>query len=69
MTFQHLKEKDTTYKEHFRFAFGAGLVLIIAGVASLVHAVFPNILTSYAYKKTVALSRLASRGRHHTHSK
>lgn len=69
ITFNHIKEKQTTYLQHFKFAAGAGCVLIKAGLASLIHAVFPSVLTSYSYKKTIALARLASRGRYRIHSK
>jgi hypothetical protein len=67
--FKHIKEKQTSYRQHFKFASGAGIVLIKAGIASLIHAVFPNVFTSYSYRKTIALARLASRGRYSSKSK
>ena len=57
--FKHLKDKDTRYIPHFYFAFGAGIVLLLAGVTSIVHAMFPNIFTDYSERKTLALARLA----------
>jgi hypothetical protein len=67
--FKHIKEKQTSYIQHFKFAAGAGIVLIKAGIASLIHAIFPDVFTSYAFKKTKALARLASRGRYNSNSK
>lgn len=57
--FKHLEERKTTYTDHFRFAWGAGIVLLKASIASLIHAILPNIFTSYSAKKTAALARLA----------
>lgn len=56
---EHLQLKHTTYGSHFKFAFCAGLVLIIAGVVSILHAIHPNFMPSYAERKTLALARLA----------
>lgn len=69
MRFQHLEEKQQSYSLHFKFAFGAGIVLILAGIASIIHAILPNILTSYAFKKTTALARLAKIGRLHARTR
>lgn len=55
----HLKSKNIGYVPHFRFAFGAGIVLLLAGAASIVHAVFPSVLTRYSERKTQALARLS----------
>lgn len=44
---------------HFRFAFGAGIILLSAGVASIVHSIFPDMFTGYSERKTQALARLA----------
>lgn len=57
--FDHLKSRNTHYVPHFRFAFGAGIVLLLAGFASIIHAVFPDILTGYSERKTNALARLS----------
>ena len=56
---EHLRLRNTTYWPHFKFAFGAGIVLIKAGTVSLLHSFFPNFMPSYAEKKTIALARLA----------
>lgn len=56
---EHLESRNTDYFTHFKFAFGAGLVLISAGVVSILHSIFPNFMPSYAERKTQALARLA----------
>ena len=56
---EHLNARNTTYWLHFKFAFGAGTVLIAAGIFSIIHAIFPNFMPSYAERKTIALARLA----------
>jgi len=56
---EHLRARQTKYWPHFKFAFGAGLVLIAAGIVSIIHAIYPNFMPSYAEKKTLALARLA----------
>lgn len=69
---EHLKARKLSYWPHFKFAFGAGLVLITAGVISIMHACFPDFMSSYAERKTLALARLArikNAKRDHTHSK
>ena len=57
--FKHLAARNTRYVPHFTFAFGAGVVLLLAGVASIIHAIFPDVLTGYSERKTRALSRLS----------
>ena len=59
--FKHLKSRNTRYIPHFTFAFGAGIVLLLAGVASIVHAIFPNMFTGYSERKTQALARLSKK--------
>jgi len=56
---KHLLERRLSYLKHFWFAWNAGCVLIIAGVASLVHAFFPDLLVSYSERKCQALARLS----------
>ncbi len=56
---KHLTARNTTYWPHFKFAFGAGIVLVNAGLISIIHAVLPNFMPSYAERKTLALARLA----------
>lgn len=56
---KHLSERNFGYFEHFKFAWGAGWVLLLAGLASMIHAILPDILTGYSERKVMALSRLA----------
>lgn len=58
--FEHLKSRNIGYIPHFIFAFKAGMVLILAGLASIIHAFLPNILPSYSESKTKALARLST---------
>jgi len=39
---QHLRESQITYIEHMLFAIKAGFLLLIAGMASLIHAIIPQ---------------------------
>lgn len=39
---KHLEESETGYWQHFIFAMVAGLRLITAGLASLIHAIVPQ---------------------------
>lgn len=39
--FKHLKENNTSYMQHFRFACRIGLSLIFRGYVFLIHAFFP----------------------------
>ncbi len=48
---KHLRERDTHYWEHLVFAGRAGFVLILAGVASIIHAIFPAILANYSEQR------------------
>jgi hypothetical protein len=56
---EHLKARNTTYWPHLKFAFGAGIVLIVAGLVSIIHSILPNFMPTYAERKTLALARLA----------
>lgn len=66
---KHLSERNLRYIEHFKFAWGAGWVLILAGLASLVHSLLPDVLTGYSERKTVALARLAKMKNDRTRSR
>ena len=69
---EHLAARNTKYWPHFKFAFGAGIVLITAGIVSILHAIYPNFMPNYAEHKTLALARLArikNAKKDHTHSK
>jgi len=57
--FKHLLSRNTRYIPHFTFAFGAGVILLLAGLASIVHAIYPDVLTGYSERKTRALARLS----------
>ena len=57
--FNHLKSRNTRYIPHFNFAVGAGIVLLLAGAASIIHAIVPDVLTGYSERKTRALARLS----------
>jgi len=57
--FKHLISRNIRYVPHFRFALGAGIVLLLAGVASIIHAIYPDVLTGYSERKTKALARLS----------
>lgn len=59
VVFKHLISRNTRYLPHFTFAFGAGVVLLLAGLASIVHAILPNLFTGYSERKTRALARLS----------
>ena len=47
---KHLKEVGLTYGEHFKFAFKAGVDLIWAGTASIIHAFLPEVFAYYPPK-------------------
>ena len=52
---QHLKDSQTTYGVHSKWAFSAGFRLIWAGIASLVHAIHPNFFPGTAAKTVIDL--------------
>ena len=39
----HLETSGITYREHMSFALKAGIMLLYAGVASLIHAFLPSL--------------------------
>ena len=43
---KHLDEVGETYWQHFLFAMRFGIVMIIAGILLMVHAIFPNLFKS-----------------------
>jgi Family of unknown function (DUF6356) len=53
--FKHLKDRNYTYTGHFCFAVYAGTVLIIAGIASIIHAVLPCVFATYSERKVKEL--------------
>jgi hypothetical protein len=58
---KHLLSRNVSYTTHFRFAFGAGIVLLLASLASIVHAILPELFTGYSERKVIALARLAKK--------
>lgn len=54
--FKHLRETNQTYVDHARFALRAGVWLLVAGLASVVHAIFPNALPFVAERITKRLA-------------
>lgn len=63
INFKHLDQVEETYLEHFRFAFWAGCVLMVLGVISIIHAVFPFLFSRlpdkiYQYFKKHSKSRI-----------
>lgn len=40
---KHLQDSRCSYFEHFKFAIYAGVLLLLAAIASLIHAIFPAI--------------------------
>ena len=54
----HLTEASETYVEHMRFAVGVGLMLAGAGLACIVHALFPGLCTKTASRTVDEITRL-----------
>jgi len=52
---EHLKNSKISYLEHLKFALSAGVRLIWAGVASLLHAVHPSLFPGTAAKTVIDL--------------
>ena len=46
--FNHTNQQGTTYRAHLRFGLHAGLKLIGAGLASIVHAIVPAWFPNYS---------------------
>ena len=57
---KHLRETHMSYFSHLLFAFVAGVILLQAGIASIIHSIFPWLLVGYSERKTIALARLAN---------
>lgn len=45
---KHLDEINVTYWQHLKFAFRIGFVMILAGMLTIIHAIFPNFMPSVA---------------------
>ena len=52
---KHLKESQTTYWPHFKWAMLAGVRLIYAGVTSLIHAIHPSLFPGTAATTVIDL--------------
>jgi hypothetical protein len=52
---KHLKDSNVTYTQHMRWAIVAGIRLIYAGVASIIHAVVPAWFSATAAKTVIDL--------------
>ncbi len=50
LNFQHLKQVEESYWQHFKFASWAGFYLIYLGLVSLLHAIFPFLVARYPDK-------------------
>lgn len=54
--FKHLQQTNQKYFDHAKFAFTAGLRLLIAGAASIIHSIFPDVLPFVAEEITKQLA-------------
>lgn len=45
---KHLDETGATYWEHFKFAIRIGFIMILAGIFTMIHAIYPNVMTTIA---------------------
>lgn len=45
INFSHLKQVEESYIQHFCFAMWAGLVLVLLGTVSIIHAIFPFVFS------------------------
>jgi len=66
----HLREANKGYFSHAKFAIVAGFDLILTGIISIIHGIFPNILPFYSenkvesyYKKVVHIRQLRKKNK------
>lgn len=64
INFKHLSQVEESYFDHFRFAAWAGLVFLVLGTVSLIHAVFPWVFARtpdriYRYFQTKSAERIS----------
>ena len=52
----HLKDVDKTYFEHFQFAIGAGIILIVSGICACIHAFIPGVFKGVATESVTYLN-------------
>ena len=55
---KHLIESQCSYGEHFKFAIYAGFLLLIAGIASLIHACIPSLFRGTAAYIVIKLYKM-----------
>jgi hypothetical protein len=48
--FKHLSQVEESYLQHFKFSVWAGISLCFLGMISLIHAIFPFMLSRYPDK-------------------
>ncbi len=53
----HLEAVNETYGQHFTKAFGFGVKLILAGLACLIHSVFPEIFKNTASSTIIGMNK------------
>lgn len=54
---QHLEERNKRYWPHFAWAVYAGVLLIYAGIASIIHAIIPPLFSGTSERIVRDLSR------------
>ena len=58
----HLEDIGETYWEHFRFAAQFGLVLVLVGLAVVVHAVLPGLFKDTGSQAIKAMAKVLEDG-------
>jgi hypothetical protein len=58
--FDHLDQKDKKYWPHLRWAVYAGVLLLYAGIASIIHALIPPLFAGTSERIVVDLARRAT---------
>jgi branched-subunit amino acid permease len=64
---KHLKEAGKSYMAHACFALSAGVLLVVAGVASIIHALIPALFPFYSANIVMRLADKARSLRSHQH--
>lgn len=60
---KHLTESNKTYCEHFAFALKAGVLLLWAAIASIIHAFIPSLFAFTSQKIVMKLAKQSQRQR------
>lgn len=67
-TRQHLSSVGESYWQHAEFALRFGLVLVLAGMAAIIHALFPFLFEKTASEAVSYLAeRIKTRGKSNTY--